>query len=182
MQQKRSRRSRRYRRPMPPWLPLIPTVLLAAGIGLYYGATDGFYVPSESMEPTLQKGDQFRAEVWHSLQEGPKRGQIWVLHNPRPIDDNGPYLVKRVVGLPGEKIAVAKGKLLIDGKPLEERYVQEPIKYMIKPVTLGADEYWLLGDNRNNSQDSHAWGPAKRKGLMGRAFVLYWPFEHFKWL
>ena len=182
MQQQRRMRSKRRRRQMPPWLPLIPTSLLAVGVGLYYGATDGYYVPSESMEPTLQKDDQFRAETWHSPEVGPHRGEIWVLHNPSPADGNGPYLVKRVVGMPGEKVAVKGGHLLVNGKPLTESYVKEAPKYKYGPVKLKDDEYFLLGDNRNKSHDGHAWGPLKRRALIGRAFLIYFPLPRFKWL
>jgi signal peptidase I len=151
-------------------------------VGLYYGATDGYYVPTESMEPTLQKDDQFRAEIWHSRQVGPQRGQIWVLHNPHPGDGNGSFLVKRVVGVPGDKVAVKDGHLLINGSPQSESYVKEAPKYRYGPVKLGEEEYFVLGDNRNKSQDSHAWGPVKRQGLIGRAFVRYFPLSRFKWL
>lgn len=166
---------------MPPWAPLIPTVLAALAFGLYYGATDGYYVPSESMLPVLEKGDQFRAEVWFSLRSGPKREQIWVVSNPEPADNNGYFLVKRVVGLPGEMVLVKNGKLYIDGKAWDEPYVKEKPTYKWGPKKLASDEYFVLGDNRNESKDSHVWGPVKREGFIGRAFVRYWPLSRFKW-
>jgi signal peptidase I len=182
MHQQRRMRSKRRRRQMPPWLPLIPTALLAVLVGLYYGGTDGYYVPTESMEPTLQKDDQFRAEIWHSARVGPSRGQIWVLHNPRPGDGNGSFLVKRVVGMPGDKIAISGGRLVVNGEAQKEGYVKEAATYRYGPVKLKDDEFFVLGDNRNKSQDSHAWGPIKRQVLIGRAFVLYLPLNRFKWL
>lgn len=182
MHERRQHRSRRHRKRLPPWAPLIPTVLIALAVGLYYGGTDGYYVPTESMLPTLQKDDQFRAEIWYSPRQGPRRGEIWVLSNPRPMDGNGYFLVKRVIGLPGEKVAVKDGKVLIDGKPLDEPYVAEAADYKYGPRKLGDNEYFVLGDNRRNSQDSHVWGPIKQEGFIGRAFVRYWPPSRFKWL
>jgi signal peptidase I len=181
MHQRRQRRSKRHKQRVPPWLPLIPTVLLAVGVGLFYGATDGYYVPTESMVPTLQKDDQFRAEVWHSVRQGPRRGEIWVLSNPDPADGNGYFLVKRVIGLPGEKVLVKNAQVQVNGKALDEPYVETASDYRYGPLTLGPEEYFVLGDNRPESKDSHVWGPVKKDAFIGRAFVRYWPLNRFKW-
>jgi signal peptidase I len=167
---------------MPPWAGVVGAAALALAIGGFFGGTHAYVVPSDSMIPTLLRGDEFRAETWNTESRRPKRGEIWVFHNPRQTDDTGPILVKRVVGLPGETISVRKGQLVIDDQPQNEKYCKEPIRYPMKPVHLGADQYWMLGDNRNHSGDSHEWGPLSRRLLIGHAFVRYWPPARFAWL
>ena len=73
---------------------------------------------------TLVQGDEFRADTFFSLQGGPKRGEIWVVTNPHPNDGNGPVLVKRVIGLPGEKVATDGGVVTIDGRMVERMHAE----------------------------------------------------------
>ena len=173
-------RAKRRRR-LPPWVGVVTAAAVALAISLFFAGTRSHFVPSDSMVPTLLRGDQFRTDTSFAPRAGPKRGEIWVLQNPEPEDGNGPELVKRVVGLPGEKIGVANGKLTVDGKPLSEPYCPEQIGYRQAAVTLKEDEYWVLGDNRNNSQDSHSWGPVPRGLLIGRVFLRYFPPSRVSW-
>jgi signal peptidase I len=166
---------------MPPWVGVLLTALLAAVLAFFFGATRSYFVPSDSMVPTLLQGDEFRADTFFALQAGPKRGEIWVITNPSPNDGNGPVLVKRVIGLPGEKVATDGGVVTINGKPLDEPYCAEKPDYQLGPKKLGPDEYWLLGDNRNRSEDSHKWGPLPKSLLIGKAVVRYWPLSRMKW-
>lgn len=150
-------------------------------ISLYFAGTEQFFVPSDSMNPRIVKGDRFRADRMIAPRLGPKRGEIWVLRNPTPTDDNGPYLLKRVIALPGETVAVEKGVLYINGAPVEEPFVpkDQPMLYTVKPVKLDKSEYWVMGDNRNFSRDSHEWGPLQRGMFVARAFLVTWPLGRF---
>lgn len=176
----RVHRKKRRKSVIPPWVGVLGTAALALGISLFFGATRGHYVPSDSMLPTLARGDQFRTDTFFAPKEGPRRGEIWVLTNPDPQDGNGPELVKRVIGLPGETVGVAKGKVTINGKALAEPYVAEPVKYPFKPYKIRENEYFVLGDNRNHSQDSHSWGGVPRSLFIGKVFVRYFPLQRMR--
>jgi signal peptidase I len=132
-----------------------------------------YSIPTSSMAPTLKAGDKVgvRIDGWSR----PRRGEVWVLRMP-PASRKAPSLaVKRIIGLPGETVEVASGRVLIDGAPLEEPYGPGPIGYAMPPLRLGPDEYFVLGDNRNASFDSHAWGPLPADHLVGPVRVRYWP-------
>jgi signal peptidase I len=179
MEQARKRKKAPKR--IPPWVGILSTSLLALVVSVFIGTTKTFFVPSDSMIPTLIRGDQLWTDVYFAKQKVPKRGEIWVFTNPDEEDESGTErLVKRVVGLPGEKIQVKKGRLYINGKPLEEPYVREPMRYDTPPTKLEEGELWMLGDNRNYSGDSHRFGPVNRALLIGKAFARFWPLDRFK--
>ena len=162
------RNRRRWKRAL--WLP-VPLL----GLTCWYGSNSVAYVanlrlytiPTASMAPALAPGDRISVDSRGGV---PKRGEIWVFSMP-----NGTTLVKRVIGLPGETIEVTGGRVLIDDGPIAEPYVVVPMTYAMPPVRLGADEYFMLGDRRNGSNDSHVWGPLPKDRLVGRAEYRYWP-------
>src|SRR5665647_3889967 len=101
---------------------------------------------------------------------------------PPTINSATPYL-KRVIGLPGETVEMKKSKVYINGQALKEPYVAEPLDYEFGPVVVPADSLLVLGDNRNNSYDSHEWNVwLTEDRLMGKAFAIYWPLKHIKLL
>ena len=112
----------------------------------------------------------------------PERGDIVVLDPP--VRSDKPY-IKRVIALPGETIAVRDGKVYVNGEPLEEGYIAEPPRYTYPSnAANGAGEYtvpegnvFVMGDNRNNSSDSHVFGPVPLDRVIGKAFFSYWPFD-----
>ena len=132
-----------------------------------------FRIEGFSMEPTLHTGQYIivnRALYrWFSP---PARGDIIVLRPPNNLDRD---YIKRIVGLPGETVEVRQGKVFINGQPLEEKYIQRPGSYTKPATTLGPKEYFVLGDNRDNSNDSHTWGPLPEDLIEGKAWVTYWP-------
>jgi signal peptidase I len=104
---------------------------------------------------------------------GPKRGDVVVFEPPRrPGED----YVKRIIGLPGEKVQVTKGQVFINDQPLAEPFEPIPGSYsMQNPVIVPEGQVFVLGDNRNNSNDSHNWGPLPVENIVGRAWLSYWP-------
>ncbi|HHW08004.1 MAG TPA: signal peptidase I [Clostridia bacterium] len=134
-----------------------------------------FYIPSGSMEPTLQVGDKIIVNKLTSRFKDPERGQIVVFKFPY---DPSQDFVKRIIGLPGETVEIRDSRVFINGQALAEDYLPEGLVYPdFPPVTVPANSYFVLGDNRNNSQDSRVWGPLPRDLLIGNVLAIYWPLE-----
>ena len=153
-------------------LDILETLVLA--VVLYFGINavsarvrvDGF-----SMKPTLQDGEYILVnKLAYKLGE-PQRGDIVVFVFPvDPSED----LIKRVIGLPGDTISVQNGVLSVNGKPVDEPYISAPPAYNGEwPVA--EDQLFVLGDNRNDSRDSHQWGLLPVENVIGRAVLIYWP-------
>jgi len=106
----------------------------------------------------------------------PRRGDIVVFWPPSSSDR--PY-IKRVIGLPGERIEVRGGTVLINGAELVEPYIRGPVTYVAAPLTVPQGKYYVLGDNRNNSSDSHLFGAQPGEQIIGQAWLSYWPPEHW---
>jgi signal peptidase I len=103
---------------------------------------------------------------------GPQRGDVVVFEPPnRPAED----YVKRVIALPGETVEIKRGQILINGQPLEEPFHPNTGTYSMPPRVVPEGQVFVLGDNRNNSNDSHNWGPLPVENIVGRAWLSYWP-------
>ena len=161
-----------------PWLrDLLETLVLALFLFLVANTlTSRYEVRSISMQPTLYEGQYLVVSKIAYWFHTPTRGDIVVLDPPKSQSDI-PY-IKRVVGLPGEHIQIRDGRVWIDGVALNEPYVSGPTIYA-DDFVLGPDEYLVLGDNRNNSSDSHIWGALPRDHIIGKTIFRYWPLE--KW-
>ncbi|MGB8452601.1 MAG: signal peptidase I [Anaerocolumna sp.] len=139
-------------------------------------------VSGSSMESTLHNEDHLILEKVSYEIDKPKRYDIVVF---RPYsEDKDTYYIKRVIGLPGETIQIIGSDIYINGQLLNEDYGNYPIAnggIAKEPIVLGKDEYFLLGDNRNNSKDSRdsSIGAVKRSSIIGRAWVRIWPFDDF---
>jgi signal peptidase I len=158
------------------WLPTLGLALAFALLVRGY-AFATFYIPSGSMRDTLTLGDQFIADKfsYRVLHEQPRRGDIVVFRHPS--DTRGTW-VKRVIGLPGDVIEVRDFTVYVNGEALNEDYVRERPWQDFGPVTVPQDKYFVMGDNRNNSEDSRSWGFLPRSHLLGRALMVYWPPSH----
>ena len=138
-------------------------------------------VSGHSMETTLSHGDQLIVDKISYRFCDPDRYDIVVF--PYQYEEKT-YYIKRIIGLPGETVQIVDGYVYIDGQQLDEHYGNEVMLdpgIAEEPVTLGDDEYFVLGDNRNNSQDSRAAnvGVIHRKDLLGRAWIRIWPLSEF---
>ena len=138
-----------------------------------------FKIPSRSMEPTLQVGDRLLANKIIYRFRKPERGEVIIFRYP---ENRRRDFVKRLVGLPEEKVEIHNGKIYIDGKeenPLNIRYYYSEGPYGENKVLVPPHFYYVLGDNSRNSKDSRYWGFVPEKDIIGKAFFIYWPFRRF---
>lgn len=160
------------------------------------------WIPSGSMRPTLIEGDRIFVERFSRFYTTPKRGDIIVFYPPfEELDKSAMGVakrltgffckdvayIKRVIGLPGDTVEVKANKsgkysVLINGKALEESYIMDEYDYIpcteqmfCGPMKVPAGNYFMMGDNRGNSQDSRFWGFLPQSGVIGRAVFLFWP-------
>jgi signal peptidase I len=167
---------RRSRRRLVPLAVLCLALVVGAGSARTLGqlaSARAYLIPTNSMMPTLRPGDRVQADDAGGAD--PKRAEVWVLLGPPELFPGGGPLVKRVIGLPGETVEVRSGRVLIDGRPIAEPYLAAPGTYSMPARRLGPGEYFVLGDSRDASNDSHVWGPAPRDQFLGRARLRFWP-------
>jgi signal peptidase I len=141
-----------------------------------------FYIPSESMVPTLEKNDRVLVNKLSYRMHPVHRGDIVVFKSPPGVDPSVKDLVKRVIGLPGETIeARPDGHVYINGKLLIEKWLPKGVRTEpgFPPITIPPDSYYVLGDNRENSKDSRFFPEhfIKKKDIVGRVFVRIWPLN-----
>jgi signal peptidase I len=163
----------------------IAEVVVLAGI-LYFGisfAVQAVHVEGISMFATLNDNDYLMANKIDYRFHGPQRGDIVIL---RPPTDNSKDFIKRVIALPGERLLIRDGIVYINGHRLEEPYLPEAWTVLTNwPANnpngqvMGSNEYFVMGDNRNRSQDSRTFGPITRDRIDGRAWFRIWPLNNF---
>ncbi|TGE32245.1 signal peptidase I [Desulfosporosinus sp. Sb-LF] len=147
--------------------------------GLRSSVVEAITVPTGSMLPTIQLQDRLVVDkLYYKLSEI-KRGDIIVFHPLTNVDSSGDLWIKRIIGLPGDKVEIKDGKVFINDNALIESYEMTQPDYTYGPVVIPKDSYFVLGDNRNNSLDSHYWGVLPAKNVEGRALFRYWPLKHF---
>jgi signal peptidase I len=168
-----------------PWLEGFKTIALSAvlAIGIRQFVAEARYIPSGSMLPTLQINDRLIVDKLSYRFNNPQRGDIVVFSPTSTLEKQNFHdaFIKRVIGLPGDKVEVKNGKVYINGKAISENYIEEAPQYQWRPEMIGLPDrvppnsYLVLGDNRNNSYDSHYWGYVPREKIIGRAVVRFWP-------
>ena len=124
------------------------------------------------MQPHLYTGERVLANKLAYQIGTPRRGEIVIFHYPK---DPQEIYVKRVIGLPGETIAIRGGGVLINGKPLPEPYKTYAAHGDMAPQVVGRGTYFMMGDNRDVSDDSRYWGDLPRSDIIGQAVACYWP-------
>ncbi|NDJ84751.1 MAG: signal peptidase I [Chloroflexi bacterium] len=157
---------------------IVETLLLVVALyTLVNLSTARFVVEGSSMEPNFYTDEFVIVSRLAYILDEPERGDVIVFHYD--VENKRDY-IKRIVGLPGEVIELRDGRVYVNGLLLEEPYVDEYCRCPDEAWFLQEDEYFVLGDNRNSSQDSHNFGPITREQIIGRAWVRYWPPEDWQ--
>lgn len=155
---------------------LLVTLVMAAVIALVIRQfiMEVRRIPSGSMEPTIMPNDRVVTDKigWHLY--GLQRGMIVVFDPPFPSPD---AYIKRLIGLPGDTVAIHDGHVFVNGAALTEPYLEAPPAYVYGPTKVPAGHLFFLGDNRNQSNDSHFWGFADIHKVYGVAWVRMWPLD-----
>lgn len=137
------------------------------------------YIPSDSMLPTLEQGDRLLVDKVSYRFDLPDTGEIVVFHPPERLQQQGyqadQAFIKRVVALPGDRVQVVGGEVYRNGEVLDEPYITEPPRYRWGPAIVPPEHILVMGDNRNNSNDSHVWGFLPIDNVIGRARFRFWP-------
>ena len=202
-------RARTGREGLPFWLelPLLVIVALVVAVLIKTFLVQAFWIPSGSMVPTLEIDDRVLVNKLEYRIQEPGRGDIVVFDSPYLEESDEPEsfrvlvtrtlaealgirsggvpddFIKRVIALPGETIEVVDNQVLIDGIAIDEPYLPAGVQMPdFGPVTVAPTELFVMGDNRNSSSDSRVFGPIDEGEVVGRAFVLMWPFDRWQGL
>ncbi len=170
------------------FLSVLIMVLAVAGLTVLLRTFvfDPYEIPSGSMEETIMPGDMVFSEKISYRMHGVQAGDIVTFDDPEVA---GRVLIKRVIATGGQTVDLKDGKVVIDGKQIDEPYTNGKPSYPLTrtargidisyPYTIPEDCVWVMGDNRTSSQDSRYFGAVTVSSITGRAAVIYWPFDHF---
>lgn len=150
---------------------IVPAIILALVVHFFLAQATVVY--GQSMEPNLRQFQRLVVDKLSYRFHQPQRDDIVVLDLP----DVSEMLVKRVAGLPGETIEIHDGVVYIDSVAQPDRYLHDMAAYEMAPITLPPLYYFVLGDNRSNSNDSRSFGPIHRDSIVGRVWLRYWPLD-----
>jgi signal peptidase I len=194
--------ARRTRRRFYAELPFLLVAAVVLTILVKGFLIQAFFIPSRSMEPTLDVGDRVVVNRLAYRLGDPAHGQVVVFLRPKGVEQEPPQgplswvrravaqglggtppgnedLIKRVVGLPGDRLEGRDGALWRNGRRVEEPYLRaNTFTSHYKPVRDNPDHYWVMGDNREDSADSRVFGQVHRSALVGRAVLTVWPVQH----
>jgi len=149
---------------------LVPAVVIAILINLFLAQATRVY--GQSMEPNLHTDQRLVVEKVSYRFHGPRRSDIVVLKLP---DQSSELLIKRVIGLPGERVEIRDGQVFIDGAPLDEPYLDQRTPGIMASQIVPPFHVFVLGDNRIASNDSRSFGPVPLDNILGKAWASYWP-------
>lgn len=158
-------------------------VILAILIVIRFFVAEPHKVFGSSMVPNFHNGDYIITNKIGLKLGEPRRGEVVILQNPRNPDV---VFIKRIIGLPNEKVMISDGDFYINGKLLKEPYLPRGTKTSgevflpdKEEITIPKGQYFVAGDNRGGSSDSRDWGPVKKEALIGQAWLRYWPIQKF---
>jgi signal peptidase I len=150
----------------------VPAILIAFLINLFLAQATRVY--GQSMEPNLHTDQRLVVEKLSYNFHEPERGDIVILQVPQA---GSGLLIKRVIGLPGEKVEIKDGKVCINEHPIAEPYLSQRPQRNMPATVVPPDHVFVLGDNRNFSNDSRSFGPVPLDDIIGRAWFSYWPLD-----
>lgn len=159
---------------------ILETVIIAVAVVFLVRAfvTQPFLVSGSSMEPSFENGNYLLVDELTYRFRDPERGEVVVFESPT---DPGAYYIKRIIGLPGEKVVIKDGRVEVykDGemKVLKENYISSTDGDSNPETVLGDQEYFMMGDNRDFSFDSRNWGPLDADGIVGLVRFRLWPIS-----
>src|ERR1700686_28503 len=140
-------------------------------------AAQSFRVDGASMEPGLHTDEYVLVNKVAYLFHEPQRGDVIVFHYPlEPTKD----FIKRIIGIPGDTVQTTSDAVIVNGQTLHEPYISTPFNYASDTLKLGSGEFFVMGDNRDNSLDSRTWGPLNRSYIVGKAVAIYWPLNNWE--
>jgi signal peptidase I len=158
----------------------LETLILVGAIYAFVNLSSArFVVEGDSMQPNFATGQFLIVSRAHYLLGRPARGDIVVFHYPNAENTD---LIKRIIGLPGDVVRMDDGQVFINDVALQEPYIREPCEEFECPDAewrIGANQYFVMGDNRNESRDSRVFGPIDEGYIVGQALLRYWPPEDF---
>jgi signal peptidase I len=166
---------RKKRRARIEWAVVIGAAIVIAFV-LRAFVAQTFYIPSDSMAPTLQRHDRVIVNKLSYRLHAVHRGDVVVFTTPPGVNETFKDLVKRVIALPSETVQGRDGRVVVNGKPLAEPYLRPGTRTADFPAfKVPADSYWVMGDNRSNSEDSRIFRAIPEDSIVGRVFVRIWP-------
>ena len=152
---------------------VLAVILIAIGVFLLSRATvQSFVVVGSSMEPSFEDGQRLLVNKAVHRFRDPQMGEVIVFHPPtgKQVD-----FIKRIIALPGDEIEIREGTVYVNDLALDEPYINSPPSYNLAEEEIPDGEYFVLGDNRNNSNDSHSWGTVPRENIIGKVWLSIWP-------
>ncbi|QIZ70330.1 signal peptidase I [Oxynema aestuarii] len=174
------------------WWPKIRENLQVLGIALILALVirtfiaEPRYIPSNSMQPNLHIGDRLVVEKVSYKFRPPEAGEILVFDPPPALQKFGysedQAFIKRAIATEGQTVQIESGQVYLDNRPLSEAYIAEPPAYDWGPKPVPPEQLFVLGDNRNNSNDSHVWGFLPIQNVIGRAAFRFWPLNRIGFL
>jgi len=157
----------------------ILAIALVVALFLRIFVAEPRFIPSNSMEPTLHVGDRLLVDKVSPRLHPPHVGDIIVFEPPPQLQEYGyrgdQAFIKRVIATPGETVTVTDHQVIIDGQTLLESYTLEPPDYLMGSITVPPGGLFVMGDNRNDSNDSHVWGILPEENVIGIARFRFWP-------
>lgn len=159
----------------------ILAIALVIAIFLRVFVAEPRFIPSNSMEPTLHIGDRLLVDKISTRLHPPHVGDVVVFEPPPQLQEYGyrgdQAFIKRVIATPGKTVTITDHQVIVDGQPLQETYTLEPPDYLMGSITVPPGGLFVMGDNRNDSNDSHVWGILPEDNIIGIARFRFWPLS-----
>lgn len=164
------------------FLDILEVIVFAVGIFffVYLLIMRPHKIKGQSMDPNFPDGEYLLTQKVSYYLRDPQRGDVVVFQPPKSVSETDEF-IKRVIGLPGDKVSVRGGRVYVNGKLLDEEYLKNVYTSEGAFLEEGAEytvpdgQYFVMGDNRPHSSDSRSWGPITKKEMSGKAWLVYWP-------